>query len=69
MLVLGPHLILSVRKYHANLVADSDGGPDMVSITLQEGVRVSIATARTQNTPIDLDLLGSLKSKLYVQVT
>ncbi|KAG1870810.1 hypothetical protein F4604DRAFT_1955921 [Suillus subluteus] len=37
MFVLGPRLILSIREYHAKLVARSDGGTDMTSIYLQAG--------------------------------
>ncbi|KAG2357137.1 hypothetical protein BDR07DRAFT_1421175 [Suillus spraguei] len=33
MFVLGPRLILSIREYHAELVAKSDGGTWMVSIS------------------------------------
>ncbi|KIK42070.1 hypothetical protein CY34DRAFT_164656 [Suillus luteus UH-Slu-Lm8-n1] len=39
--VLGPRLILDVREYHAELVADSDAVPGMTSIALQERVHVS----------------------------
>jgi hypothetical protein len=35
MFVLGPRLILSVREYHAKLVARSDGGFAMTSIYFQ----------------------------------
>ncbi|KAG2029423.1 hypothetical protein BDR03DRAFT_308147 [Suillus americanus] len=41
MCVLGPRLILGVREYHAKLVAESEGGPDITSIAFQERVHVS----------------------------
>jgi hypothetical protein len=37
MFVLGPRLILSIREYHAELVARSDGGTCMTSIYFQAG--------------------------------
>ncbi|KAG2048638.1 hypothetical protein BDR06DRAFT_754405 [Suillus hirtellus] len=37
MFVLGPRLILSIRKYHAELVARSDEGTRMTSIHFQAG--------------------------------
>jgi hypothetical protein len=37
MFVLGPRLILSVREYHAKLVARSDEGTGMTSIYFQVG--------------------------------
>jgi hypothetical protein len=37
MFVLGPRLILSLREYHAKLVARSDGGTGMTSIYFQAG--------------------------------
>ncbi|KAG2337479.1 hypothetical protein BDR05DRAFT_952623 [Suillus weaverae] len=40
MFVLGPRLILSVREYHAKLVADSDAETSMTSIVFQERVHV-----------------------------
>ncbi|KAG2348148.1 hypothetical protein BDR05DRAFT_957809 [Suillus weaverae] len=40
MFVLGPRLILSVREYHANLVAESDAESSMTSIVFQERVHV-----------------------------
>ncbi|KAG2033296.1 hypothetical protein BDR03DRAFT_967905 [Suillus americanus] len=40
MFVLGPRLILSVREYHAKLVADSDTETSMASIVFQERVHV-----------------------------
>ncbi|KAG2157249.1 hypothetical protein DEU56DRAFT_905912 [Suillus clintonianus] len=39
--VLGPRLILSVREYHARLVADSDAATGMISIAFQERVHIS----------------------------
>ncbi|KAG1802012.1 uncharacterized protein HD556DRAFT_1438049 [Suillus plorans] len=44
MFVLGPRLILSVREYHAKLVACSDAGTSMNSIVLQEHVHVSTSS-------------------------
>ncbi|KAG0693996.1 hypothetical protein DFH29DRAFT_881025 [Suillus ampliporus] len=41
MFVLGPHLILSVREYHAKLVTDSDEGIGITTIAFGEGGRVS----------------------------
>ncbi|KAG1855324.1 hypothetical protein DFJ58DRAFT_727519 [Suillus subalutaceus] len=41
MFVLGPRLILSVREYHAKLVADSDAETSMTSIAFQERVHIS----------------------------
>ncbi|KAG1779425.1 hypothetical protein EV702DRAFT_100193 [Suillus placidus] len=40
MFVLGPRLILSIREYHANLVAESDAETSMNSIVFQERVHV-----------------------------
>ncbi|KAG1774436.1 hypothetical protein EV702DRAFT_523871 [Suillus placidus] len=40
MFVLGPRLILSVREYHAKLVADFDAETSMNSIVFQERVHV-----------------------------
>jgi len=45
MFVLGPRLILSVRQYHANLVAESDAETSMNSIVFQE--RVHVPTSST----------------------
>ncbi|KAG2062044.1 hypothetical protein BDR06DRAFT_946136 [Suillus hirtellus] len=39
--VLGPRLILSIRKYHAELMADSDAATGMSSIAFQERVQIS----------------------------
>ncbi|KAG1798939.1 uncharacterized protein HD556DRAFT_1440002 [Suillus plorans] len=44
MFVLGPRLILSVREYHAELVADSDTETSMNSIVFQEHVHVSTSS-------------------------
>lgn len=41
MFILGPHLILGLREYHADLVADSDEGTAMTSMDFQERVHVS----------------------------
>ncbi|KAG1774431.1 hypothetical protein EV702DRAFT_523413 [Suillus placidus] len=41
MFVLGPRLILSVREYHAKLVAGSDAETSMTSIVFQERVHAS----------------------------
>ncbi|KIK33040.1 hypothetical protein CY34DRAFT_18637 [Suillus luteus UH-Slu-Lm8-n1] len=41
MFVLGPRLILSVREYHAQLVAGSDADTSMNSIVFQEHVHIS----------------------------
>ncbi|KAG2119346.1 hypothetical protein DEU56DRAFT_918637 [Suillus clintonianus] len=43
--VLGPRLILSIREYHATLVADSDAGTGMGSIAFQE--RIYLSTSST----------------------
>ncbi|KAG2034403.1 hypothetical protein BDR03DRAFT_965209 [Suillus americanus] len=44
MFVLGPRLILSIREYHAKLVADSGARTSMNSIVLQERVHVPTTT-------------------------
>ncbi|KAG2360803.1 hypothetical protein BDR07DRAFT_123548 [Suillus spraguei] len=44
MFVLGPRLILSVREYHAKLVAKSDAETSMRSIVFQEHVHVSTSS-------------------------
>ncbi|OAX30956.1 hypothetical protein K503DRAFT_788141 [Rhizopogon vinicolor AM-OR11-026] len=41
MFVLGPRLILDVRKFHANLVANSGEGTGMTSIAFQGRIDVS----------------------------
>ena len=43
--VLGPRLILGVREYHANLVANSDEGTNMTSIAFQEHVQISTGSS------------------------
>ncbi|KAG1789986.1 uncharacterized protein HD556DRAFT_1529202 [Suillus plorans] len=45
MFVLGPRLILSVRQYHAKLVAESDAETSMNSIVFQE--RMHVPTSST----------------------
>jgi hypothetical protein len=40
MFVLGPHLILSIREYHAKLMTDSNAATAMTLIAFQEGVHV-----------------------------
>ncbi|KAG1775463.1 hypothetical protein EV702DRAFT_431574 [Suillus placidus] len=40
MFVLGPRLILSVREYHAKLVANSDAETSMTSIVFQEHLHI-----------------------------
>ncbi|KAG2136555.1 uncharacterized protein EDB93DRAFT_1253852 [Suillus bovinus] len=44
MFVLGPRLILSVREYHAKLMADSDAETSMNSIVFRERVLVSTSS-------------------------
>ncbi|KAG2360582.1 hypothetical protein BDR07DRAFT_137782 [Suillus spraguei] len=44
MFVLGPRLILSVREYHAKLVADSDAETSMRSIVFEQRVHVSTSS-------------------------
>ncbi|KAG2032573.1 hypothetical protein BDR03DRAFT_1094854 [Suillus americanus] len=41
MFVLGPRLILGVREYHAELVANSDTATAMTSITFQKHIHIS----------------------------
>ncbi|KAG1809797.1 uncharacterized protein HD556DRAFT_1315739 [Suillus plorans] len=41
MFVLGPRLILSIREYHARLVAQSDAATAVTSINFQESVSVN----------------------------
>ncbi|KAG1884723.1 hypothetical protein F4604DRAFT_1731725, partial [Suillus subluteus] len=43
--VLGPRLILGVREYHAELVANSDTATAMTSIAFQEHVHVSTSSS------------------------
>jgi hypothetical protein len=40
MFVLGPRLILGVREYHANLVANSDEVTGMASIIFQDRIHI-----------------------------
>jgi len=44
MFVLGPRLILSVREYHAKLVAESDAETSMNSVIFQELVDIPISS-------------------------
>ncbi|KAG2034989.1 hypothetical protein BDR03DRAFT_963835, partial [Suillus americanus] len=44
MFVLGPRLILSVREYHAELVANTDTAAAMTSVNFQEHVHVSTSS-------------------------
>ncbi|KAG2060284.1 hypothetical protein BDR06DRAFT_1002792 [Suillus hirtellus] len=41
MFVMGPRLLLSIREYNANLVADSETGTNLTTIVFQEGIPVS----------------------------
>jgi hypothetical protein len=43
LFVMGPRLILSVREYHARLVANSDEGTGVTTIAFQERVHESTA--------------------------
>ncbi|KAG2124130.1 hypothetical protein BD769DRAFT_888926 [Suillus cothurnatus] len=45
MFVLGPRLILGVREYHAELVANSDTATAMTSIAFEERVHVSTGSS------------------------
>jgi hypothetical protein len=45
MFVLGPRLILSIREYHAELVASSDSATAMTSIAFQEHVQISTGSS------------------------
>ncbi|KAG2360589.1 hypothetical protein BDR07DRAFT_138174 [Suillus spraguei] len=45
MFVLGPRLILSVREYHAKLVADRDAMTGMTSIAFEEHVHISTGSS------------------------
>jgi hypothetical protein len=45
MFVLGPRLILSIREYHAKLVADSDAATSMTSIAFEERVDISTSSS------------------------
>ncbi|KAG2069372.1 hypothetical protein BDR04DRAFT_1101665 [Suillus decipiens] len=44
LFVLGPRLIMSVREYHAKLVANSNAGISMDSIVFQEHVHISTSS-------------------------
>ena len=39
--VLGPHLILSIRQYNANVIAESDEATAMTSIAFQQRTQMS----------------------------
>jgi hypothetical protein len=43
MFALGPRLIMSVRVYHAKIVANSDEGTGLASIDFQERIHISIS--------------------------
>ncbi|KAG2124137.1 hypothetical protein BD769DRAFT_889199 [Suillus cothurnatus] len=45
LFVLGPRLILGVREYHAELVANSDTASAMTSIAFEERVHVSTSSS------------------------
>jgi hypothetical protein len=45
LFVLGPRLILSVREYHAKLVANSDTATDVASIAFKERFHVSTSSS------------------------
>jgi hypothetical protein len=45
MFVLGPRLILSIREYHAKLVADYDVALDMPLITFRERMHISTSSS------------------------
>ncbi|KAG2032576.1 hypothetical protein BDR03DRAFT_985620 [Suillus americanus] len=45
LFVLGPRLILGVREYHAELVANFDTATDVTSIAFQEHVHVSTSSS------------------------
>ncbi|KAG2345842.1 hypothetical protein BDR05DRAFT_960139 [Suillus weaverae] len=45
LFVLGPRLILSIREYHAKLVADSETASGMTSIAFQERVYVETSSS------------------------
>jgi uncharacterized protein YqgC (DUF456 family) len=45
LFVLGPRLILGVREYHAELVANSDTATAMTSIAFEERVHVSTSSS------------------------
>jgi hypothetical protein len=39
--ILGPRLILSIREYHAKLVANSEAGTGITTIAFQDPTHVS----------------------------
>jgi hypothetical protein len=45
MFVLGPRLILGVREYHAELVANSNTAPGMTLISFQEHIHLSTSSS------------------------
>ncbi|KAG1834295.1 hypothetical protein DFJ58DRAFT_821643 [Suillus subalutaceus] len=45
LFVVGPRLILGVREYHAELVANSDTASAMASIAFEERVHVSTSSS------------------------
>ncbi|KAG2035051.1 hypothetical protein BDR03DRAFT_963546 [Suillus americanus] len=45
MFVLGPRLVLSIREYHAKLVADSDAATGMTTIAFEERVHISVGSS------------------------
>jgi hypothetical protein len=44
MFVLGPRLVMGVRQYHAELVANSDTATGMTSIAFEEHCVLSMST-------------------------
>ncbi|KAG2348013.1 hypothetical protein BDR05DRAFT_600889 [Suillus weaverae] len=44
MFILGPRLILDIRKYHAKLVANSDAGTVVTTIVFHENAQVSTSS-------------------------
>lgn len=58
MFVLGPRLVLSIREYHAKLVADSDTATAMTPIAFQECVHVSTSSSCSTG---DIHSSGSLQ--------
>jgi hypothetical protein len=77
MFLLGPHLILGVREYHARLVADSDEGTGMASIVFQEriqtttgsGVVREMLSALCSHSPgSQSDIVKLLRQDMYVLV-
>jgi hypothetical protein len=41
MFILGPRLVLSMREYHAKLMADSDEATGMTTVDFGQGPQVS----------------------------